>query len=84
MITSPSPSGAPNTLGTQLVEKPSLESLSRDRTPVVDKTKKFNEFKARSSSVMNQLKTPIHETKKLRTLINNDANLINEQLLALN
>ena len=48
-----------------------------------DKSKKFDEFKARSSSVMSPLKTPIQETKKLRSLINTDANLINDQLLAL-
>ena len=73
-----SPTNVQNQQASELIDRPSRELVSRDKTPLNAKSKKFNEFKTRSSSVMNSLKTPVAETKKLRALINNDANLIND------
>jgi hypothetical protein len=60
-----------------IIEKKIPESI----TPMLNRSNKFNEFRARSSSVMGPIpinKTPLNETKQLRTLIDNDANLIND------
>ena len=61
----PMPNAKSGLFSPQNIEKPKIPgSRNGDRTPLNNRSSKFDEFRARSSSVMGPLKTPINEAKK--------------------